>query len=304
MEEAVAARVAEIGTSDEARMQIITEALKLIDSNAHEAEKESEGVRHRLTTVKAEIGKLVAVLKNPGSQVFKSIRDEMTRLESEKRELETRLRELQERKTPLDQVTALAKTFIQSWQGLRDLLLDITGDERRTLLEQFVEVIQMSPTANDAKKGTYVMRSFPEAVPVRRTRNGANQEEAHGTGDDPVLSESSLVREVGEKAPRDGLKSITGFVDRGSIRINRLRRSPVINIRPSGPPFEPEATSKLTPKPRLDPLHLARYYQSLLDSGKFESRAALARFLGVSRARVTQVLKRFEKNPDEIPVPK
>jgi hypothetical protein len=37
---------------------------------------------------------------------------------------------------------------------------------------------------------------------------------------------------------------------------------------------------------------LARYYQSLMDSGKFESRAALARYLGVSRARVTQVLNR------------
>lgn len=47
-----------------------------------------------------------------------------------------------------------------------------------------------------------------------------------------------------------------------------------------------------------------RYYQKLLDSGKFESRAALARFLGVSRARVTQVLRRLSthhprlENPD------
>ncbi len=46
-------------------------------------------------------------------------------------------------------------------------------------------------------------------------------------------------------------------------------------------------------KPARDPLRLARYYQSLLDTGKFESRAALARFLGVSRARVTQVLNRL-----------
>jgi len=33
-------------------------------------------------------------------------------------------------------------------------------------------------------------------------------------------------------------------------------------------------------------MKLARHYQALLDSGKFESRAALARHLGVSRARV------------------
>jgi hypothetical protein len=35
-------------------------------------------------------------------------------------------------------------------------------------------------------------------------------------------------------------------------------------------------------KPATDPLRLARYYQSLLDSGKVESRAALARFLRIS----------------------
>jgi|HubBroStandDraft_6_1064221.scaffolds.fasta_scaffold2668304_2 hypothetical protein len=34
---------------------------------------------------------------------------------------------------------------------------------------------------------------------------------------------------------------------------------------------------------------LARYYQLLLNSGQFENRAALARYLGISRARVTQV---------------
>jgi len=35
---------------------------------------------------------------------------------------------------------------------------------------------------------------------------------------------------------------------------------------------------------------LARYYQLLMDSGEFEGRAALARDLGVSRPRATQVL--------------
>lgn len=45
-------------------------------------------------------------------------------------------------------------------------------------------------------------------------------------------------------------------------------------------------------------MRLARYYQSLLDSGEVSSRADLARFFGVSRARVTQVLKRLERLPD------
>jgi Mn-dependent DtxR family transcriptional regulator len=50
----------------------------------------------------------------------------------------------------------------------------------------------------------------------------------------------------------------------------------------------------LPPRKNLEiRLKLARYYLSLLDSGRFENRAALARHLGVSRARVTQVLKRL-----------
>ncbi len=209
LEEAVVARMAEIGTSDEARMQIITEALKLIDANAHEAEKESENVRHRLNTVKAEIGKLVAVLKDSGNQIFESIRDELSQLESEKRNLETKLRELQQTKTPLDQVTALAKTFIENWQGLGDLLPDTTGDERRALLEQYVEVIQMTATGDDAKKGTYAMRLFPEAVPLRRTGNGAGKKNTHLANQDSLLTESSVVRQVSEKAPRLGLEPRT-----------------------------------------------------------------------------------------------
>lgn len=113
----------QIGVSNEARMQIITEALKLIDANAHEAEKESRNVRHRLNTVKAAIGTLVTVQKDSGNQMFESIRDELSQLESEKRDLESKQRELQQRKTPLDQMMALAKTFVENWQGLfkRDL---------------------------------------------------------------------------------------------------------------------------------------------------------------------------------------
>jgi hypothetical protein len=37
---------------------------------------------------------------------------------------------------------------------------------------------------------------------------------------------------------------------------------------------------------------LDRHYEVILDSGKFECQAALAHHLGVSRARVTQVLKK------------
>ncbi len=63
------------------------------------------------------------------------------------------------------------------------------------------------------------------------------------------------------------------------------------------------SSPKPIPKERPNGMKLARHYQALLDTGQFESRAALARYLGVSRARVTQVLKRIHTfAPDTRPV--
>ena len=102
------------------------------------------------------------------------------------------------------------------------------------------------------------------------------------------------------KAPRGGLNPNRGFIDLGAVRTKRLRRLPHIemfkwNSISDQIRAESEAVAK---KPKRDRMRFARYYQALLDSKKFESRAALARQLGVSRARVTQVLNRL-KDSDE-----
>ena len=85
------------------------------------------------------------------------------------------------------------------------------------------------------------------------------------------------------------------LVERGTLQVNRLRRSPIIALFPWNVVSETERDPKPVPMEPRDPLKLARYYQSLLGSGRFESRAALARYLGVSRPRVTQVLRRLGK---------
>ena len=77
------------------------------------------------------------------------------------------------------------------------------------------------------------------------------------------------------------------------MQVNRLRRAAVIALLPWNAASDAKPEPKPAPKERRDPLRLARHYQALLDSGNFESRAALARHLGVSRARVTQVLSRL-----------
>jgi hypothetical protein len=97
-------------------------------------------------------------------------------------------------------------------------------------------------------------------------------------------------------------------VEQGAWIIKRLRRKAKVELTPwqapgdppPAPPPEPDGTAPLTP-PRGDAVALARFYQGLLDSGKFANRAALARHLGVSRARVTQVLRRLLPGSDRAP---
>jgi hypothetical protein len=74
------------------------------------------------------------------------------------------------------------------------------------------------------------------------------------------------------------------------LRLKRLRRAAVIEVVRWNGSIEPETAVPSVPKEPRDPLILASYYQSLLDSNQFENRTALARYLGVSRAKVTQVL--------------
>ncbi|MBI1321658.1 hypothetical protein GC170_00505 [bacterium] len=77
--------------------------------------------------------------------------------------------------------------------------------------------------------------------------------------------------------------------------VKRLQRRPVVVLHPWTAHVDEKPERTPVKKERPDGLKLARHYQALLDSGKFESRAALARHLGVSRARVTQVLRRLQR---------
>ena len=100
------------------------------------------------------------------------------------------------------------------------------------------------------------------------------------------------------ESPRVTQYANRGLSEVGTYATNKLRQRRHYLLYPWNPipaRLEPKKRSAPTPRDRLD---LARYYQSLLDSGKFESRAALARFLGVSRARVTQVLNRLRDEPN------
>ena len=125
--------------------------------------------------------------------------------------------------------------------------------------------------------------------PAPQTSNGADAPK----DDDPAIAWFTHNRP--ESSPRRSQLD-SGFVERGTLQFNRLRRAAVIAIFPWNAFLEPKPKTETAKKERRDPLKTARYYQSLLDTGKFENRAALARYLGVSRAMVTQVLGRLREH--------
>ena len=84
-----------------------------------------------------------------------------------------------------------------------------------------------------------------------------------------------------------------GLVELGAFRINNSRRSPKVEFH-CWKPISGIPTPKCEQtKRRPDGLERARCYLSLLESGEVKTRAELAHYLGVSRARVTQVLRRL-----------
>jgi hypothetical protein len=87
----------------------------------------------------------------------------------------------------------------------------------------------------------------------------------------------------------------SGLVEVGAYCINNLRRSARVDFY-CWKPISGIPMPKIPPKKsKRDRMKLPLYYQSLLDSGEVQTRAELARHLGVSRARVTQVLRRLDE---------
>ena len=133
----------------------------------------------------------------------------------------------------------------------------------------------------DTNPGAHRKRQIRDNIDSRRNLRPPLDDRGFGLYDRP-------------KAPRVGLYSNQGLVELGAYEINKLRRPVRVRF------YEWKQVSAIPvpqnkPKgPRYDRMRLAHQYQSLLDSGEVQTRAELARYLGVSRARVTQVLKRLD----------
>jgi hypothetical protein len=97
----------------------------------------------------------------------------------------------------------VASRFIETWSSVGELLEQATDEERRTILQHYIEVIEIRFDDADGKMGKYKIRLFPEVRPLdpppSRNENGTPSDSGK---EGSVLTENRIVCQSERKAPR------------------------------------------------------------------------------------------------------
>jgi hypothetical protein len=101
------------------------------------------------------------------------------------------------------------------------------------------------------------------------------------------------VRTLSESAPQEALNSLAAYTEIGAWKKRYLRQTRKIDIHPWTAQKDLPVTWDHRPGVKACPMERAKKLQALIDSGQVKNRAALATYLGVSRARISQILHRL-----------
>lgn len=181
--------------------------------------KEEDVVQRQQQKTKADITRLIEVLKSLGAKGLQSVEQELRQLETEQKELSVRLKQIQVSQAPSERISRDAKTFVEAWQNVGELLDAANTDEQVQLLRHYIEVLELHPVDEKGRRGTYVLKLFPEVHPDRTfdeptevanlgqtTKNGTIAESSDGP---ELLTEDGLVCMTVGKAPPVGLEPTT-----------------------------------------------------------------------------------------------
>jgi site-specific DNA recombinase len=220
LEQAVMDRILSLGTRDEDRKKVVEAALGAVEAETNKVDSEIETIRHRPTTVQTEIQNLMAALKVMGSAAVASVKDELVKLEEEKRQLRDRLRDHAKQAAPKTAAaTAAAKRFIDTWSSMGELLMQATPEEQRTILQRYIEVVEITFDDPLGKIGKYVLRLFPEVRPLDATPSrNENGTPIPGGDGGSVLTEDRIVCQSESKARRRQSCEVLNPIDRQTFR--------------------------------------------------------------------------------------
>lgn len=166
LEEAVIGRVREIGQVVELRGKIVDRAIECLASESDKLKQQEDAVRRQQQQTRAGITRLVEVLKSLGAAGLQSVESELRQLEQESKSLEKQLLQIEKEQQPAQRISEDAKTFIESWEDVGEILDAATPDEQAEVLRHYIEVLELQPS-DDGKTGTYVLKLFPEVRPDR-----------------------------------------------------------------------------------------------------------------------------------------
>jgi site-specific DNA recombinase len=231
LEDALIGRIRDIGQMVEARDRIVQEALTYLGGEADRLREEGDLTRRRVTQVRADIGRLVEVLKSLGSRGLASVQAELERLETEEGHLKQSLADIATRQAPIERVSDDARSFLETWQDVGELLVAATPGERLQILQHYIEVVEIGSIDRETRTGTYAMRLFPEVRPDRGFDFGGEKDRGPddgtpgpetssgvvvpGGGGPAVLTEDGFVRTTVQKAPRVGFEPTTNRLTAG-----------------------------------------------------------------------------------------
>ena len=167
LENALIGRISEIGRMVEARDRIVQEALSCLGGEAVRLREEEDLARRRLSQVRADIGRLVEVLKSLGARGLTSVQSELERLEDEEGQMKRSLTDIAKRQAPVERVSDDARSFLETWQDVGELLVSATPEERMQILQHYIEVVELGLIDPETRTGSYAMRLFPEVRPDR-----------------------------------------------------------------------------------------------------------------------------------------
>ncbi len=92
---------------------------------------------------------------------------ELERLEAEEQNLNSTMTNLAKQQAPVERIGEEARSFLDTWQDVGELLDAATTEERLQILQHYIEVVEIGLIDPLTRTGTYAMRLFPEVRPDR-----------------------------------------------------------------------------------------------------------------------------------------
>jgi hypothetical protein len=95
------------------------------------------------------------------------VQAELELLEAKEEQLKQTFTDLAKRQAPIERVSDDARSFLETWQDVGELLEAATPEERLQLLQHYIEAVELGPIDSETRTSSYARRLFPEVRPDR-----------------------------------------------------------------------------------------------------------------------------------------